>query len=772
MNENSTIARATPLDGALWLVQHDFEVFPADHPGAERCAGVGRGHDPATCTDRGKHPAVPFTRSHTHDEDEVARWFGPHNIRPRNVGVFVGGCKGSNGEQLLVMDSDRPGAIEDAAAGLGEQHTKTMRVHTAKGHHDYYWAPADAKLGNGLGALKGKFDGDVRAGNAYVIGPGSVHATGVIYTLEDPNCWPEPAPEWLLTALQARATPPAAPATTIVIPADRHDAYTRKVVQAECDAITSAADGEQNETINRAAFSLGTLVGAGALSEAEARDDLLAAARAGNHPEGRALATIESGLRAGMAQPRHPWPPVARTDSWSDRNDFSALLPPEAEPQHDREAPEPPAHSGYLPAEFYAARPIFRHIRQAAHARGCSADVLFYATLARTSGMLSHHIRAVTGIGSPASLNTFVAMVGGSGSGKSSSSSLNRELMPAIDHEFRDGLPIGSGEGIAEMFMGTVEEPTGEIYQRGPSKGDPVMKRVRKQVRHNGFIYVDEGETLATLAMRTGSILSETLRRAAVGETLGQTNASEERTRYVPAGSYSLGLLVGFQPTTALPLLADAGTGTPQRFIWGWANDPSIPDVPTRWPGPIEKHPGLLRPADPVDIAFPERIRRMLWTERVGRARGEIEVAELDGHAGLMKVKLAALFALLDGNRFVVTEEDWALAEMVWDASCAVRDGLVVRARREAEAERQRQDDAKVHQELRVHEAKSDADLRLDRIARLVRKHASTVGGITYGALKKALASRDRPLLEKAIAYAEKENWVFVEDERICVKTD
>ncbi|MFE9481458.1 bifunctional DNA primase/polymerase [Streptomyces spororaveus] len=322
----------TPLAGALWLAARQFAVFTADHPGAERCAGIGYGHNAETCTDRGKHPAEPFTKTTYRDEQQVRRLFGG---APRNVGVYVGGSRGLQGEQLLVMDSDRPGALEDTATSLGHEHTPTMRVHTAKGHHDYYWAPADAKLGNGLGALKGRFDGDVRAGNAYVISLGSVHATGVVYALENPEQPPVPAPAWLLEALQARVSAPAAPATDIVIPADRHDAYTRKVVQAECDAITSAADGEQNNAINTAAFSLGTLVGAGALSEVEARETLLSAARAGNHPEGRALGTIESGLRAGMAQPRQPWPPVARTDT---RNDFTGLLIPrqESAPQHER----------------------------------------------------------------------------------------------------------------------------------------------------------------------------------------------------------------------------------------------------------------------------------------------------------------------------------------------------------------------------------------------------------------------------------------------------
>ncbi|MFJ7159744.1 DUF3987 domain-containing protein [Streptomyces sp. NPDC101118] len=323
-------AAGTPLAGALWLTQRHFAVFPADHPELTRCAGIGRGHDPETCTDRGKHPAEPFTRATVRTDEQVRRLFGQE---VRNVGVYVGGCVRPDGAQLLVIDSDRSRALEDTAEAFGYQHTPTMRVHTAKGHHDYYWAPATARLGNGLGALKGRFDGDVRAGNAYVISVGSLHHTGVVYTLEDAERPPVDAPAWLLDALQARPPAPSLPPGAVVIPSDRHDAYTRRAVQAECDSITSAPEGDQNNTINTAAYSLGTLVGAGALTEDEARDHLLAAARAGNHPEGRALATIASGLRAGMAQPRHPWPPIARANT---RNDFTGLVPPQSRPTNPR----------------------------------------------------------------------------------------------------------------------------------------------------------------------------------------------------------------------------------------------------------------------------------------------------------------------------------------------------------------------------------------------------------------------------------------------------
>lgn len=341
---SDTMTRETPVDGALWLVRHGFAVFPVDHPGLAQCAGIGLGHDPATCTDRGKHPSVAFTRGHTLDEQQVQRDIGGTQLR--NVGVAIGASPGPEGQQLLVIDSDRPGAIEDAARQLGHEHTTTMRVTTAKGYHDYYWAPPTVKLGNGLGTLKGVFDGDVRGSRGYVIGPGSVHASGVVYELADPEQPPVDAPAWLITALTTKPTPAPAPLAGPAMPisTDRLDRYTRRVVEDECTAITRAANGEQNNTINTAAFNLGTLVGAGALTENEARDHLLAAARAGGHPDGRAIGTVNSGLTAGIAQPRNPWPPVARDR----RSDFSSLVPEQQ--QAPTPAPMAPAAAADAPA--------------------------------------------------------------------------------------------------------------------------------------------------------------------------------------------------------------------------------------------------------------------------------------------------------------------------------------------------------------------------------------------------------------------------------------
>ncbi|MFJ6438676.1 bifunctional DNA primase/polymerase [Streptomyces sp. NPDC091416] len=274
----------TPLEGALWLIRHGFPVFPCDHPGTERCSGIGRGHDPATCTDRGKHPCVPFTRAHTLDNDQMQSSIGG---RLRNVGVAVGGCAGPDGARLLVVDSDRPGAIEDAAEAFGHRHTPTMRVTTAKGHHDYYWAPASTRLGNGLGALRGKFDGDVRSGNGYVIGPGSVHATGVVYELADPEQPPAVVPAWLLAALLAAPAHPApaaaptarktpgrlAPLVRFVLESQSGDRNNR-LYWAACRAFEQ--DGNPAPNVAGALLDAAAHVG---LTEAEARQTITSAYR-------------------------------------------------------------------------------------------------------------------------------------------------------------------------------------------------------------------------------------------------------------------------------------------------------------------------------------------------------------------------------------------------------------------------------------------------------------------------------------------------------------
>ncbi|WP_405797221.1 bifunctional DNA primase/polymerase [Streptomyces sp. NBC_01506] len=318
------------IEFARWYAKRGWRVLPLHHAADGRCTcGNPRRDAKHDYKQGGKHPVYPAWQDNaTTDPGQIATWWAE---RPRaNIGIATGEASG-----IFVLDVDPDNGGFDSLTALETEHgplPETRRHETGSGGLHFFFAwpgfnprNSSGKLGPGL---------DIRADGGQVVAPPSVSVKGAYSPRGGPD--PVQAPAWLVDMLRPPPLPEPLPPGTYTAPVGSQDAYTNKAVQAECDAITSAPEGTQNDTINRAAFSVGTLVGAGALSEGEARETLLSAARAGNHPEGRALATITSGLTAGMAQPRTPWPPVGRVD---DRNDFSGLIAPEPEAATPAEPP-------------------------------------------------------------------------------------------------------------------------------------------------------------------------------------------------------------------------------------------------------------------------------------------------------------------------------------------------------------------------------------------------------------------------------------------------
>jgi hypothetical protein len=438
-----------------------------------------------------------------------------------------------------------------------------------------------------------------------------------------------------------------------------------------------------------------------------------------------------------------------------------------------------------LPDEFWQAREGLRRIRQAAHSRVRSGDVVFYGMLTRLAAMAPHTLRADTGIGSPASLNLFAAVVGPSGGGKSSGLSVSRDLVKSSRD--LDEFPLGSGEGLAEAYMGEAEVPTGDMDKTGAAK----LKRVRQQVRHNALFHSDEGNALNKLIERTGSTVGEALRTAWSGETLGQKNGRAETTRTVPARSYSMGLVIGYQPTTALPMLDDVEAGTPQRFLWCWAVDPSIParDARVPWPGemasPFPAHvqtdappPGSLISApalpDLAPITFAGTILDELYEVEYAKNTGTLPHDHplrdpFRSQHPVLQVKVAAVLALLESRRNV-TEDDWRLAKIVLDTSDNVR--LYLQALARDAAGKARAVAVAAEAELETHRAHARASVAavLDSTAerRLAARVATWVhdgGPQTIPALKRRAASRDRSGVEAAVELAVEAAWLVYGDE-------
>lgn len=458
------------------------------------------------------------------------------------------------------------------------------------------------------------------------------------------------------------------------------------------------------------------------------------------------------------------------------RDDASVLLdawpdpPPEIhyapEPEY-ADTPETVAvATRRLPDEFWDARPLLKQIRQAAWATMTHPDAVLAAVLTRVAGMVPHEVKFDSGRGPSGSMNLFACLLAPSGIGKSEASRAASELVKVphplgtmdgkADFEvFRDGVGVGTGEGLAEVYMGSKERETGRLHKSGPLKGDPITEKVRAQVRHNAYFYVDEGETLTKLMRdRQGAILGATLRTAWVGGTLGQANARDETTRMVRAGDYSMGLLVGFQPEVAAGLLSDVGPGTPQRFLWIGAQDTEMPEEDHEWPGQVD----LPRWPKQGVVQFPQEVRRVLREQTRLRHLGEIQVDPLDSHEPLMRCKLAALLCLIDG-RMQVDRDDWRLAGMIWATSCAIRDSLLRFQQRKAEEDAERRLEQKTQEARAVTAAGLQASAGAERVARRLKAYAE-IESLTLGAARRQLPNRDRGLFDAAVELAVGKGWV------------
>ena len=266
---------------AVWLQERlGAFVFAVDHPGLPRCAGA---HRPGQSCDgtRGKHPCGRWSRDST-DNPEVIRAALSRGLR--NLGIDCG----KSG--LLVVDEDRPGVFDSYAASTGQIVPVTFTVTTGKGRHLYFRQPPGAPLGNGTGTLAGR-DMDVRGNGGFVVGPSSVHHSGVRYTPVDAAAPVVPAPEWLIGAL---LTPPA---TALGHPGLRPhgppDARLRGLVATVLDGQV----GERNNRLHWASCRAAEMIAAGQLDQATAIDALARAGEAVGLAPGEVQATIASALR-------------------------------------------------------------------------------------------------------------------------------------------------------------------------------------------------------------------------------------------------------------------------------------------------------------------------------------------------------------------------------------------------------------------------------------------------------------------------------------------
>jgi hypothetical protein len=203
------------------------------------------------------------------------------------------------------------------------------------GTHLYFRAPA-AAIANSASRLGPLID--VRAQGGYVLGPGS-RVGGCFYARVNAAI-PALLPAWIARALsqpplRAMSSPLAMAGTAQAVP------YGLAALREESARVAAASEGTRNDTLNRAAFSLGQLVAAGCLPGSAVIDSLADAARESGLPEREANRTINSGMTAGARRPRAPLPRLVRQPPTPGRPQLPATVPDRRTPGPARPSPAP-----------------------------------------------------------------------------------------------------------------------------------------------------------------------------------------------------------------------------------------------------------------------------------------------------------------------------------------------------------------------------------------------------------------------------------------------
>ncbi len=235
----------------------------------------------------------------------------------------------------------------------------------------------------------------------------------------------------------------------------------------------------------------------------------------------------------------------------------------------DEQEPEQVGTSPHLPVDlagFWAERPVLEHLHSYARARMVSPWALLGVSVVRALAVVPPHVVLPPIVGTHASLNFFVGLVGRSGAGKGAAEGAGHD---ALDVGPVEVFTASSGEGLAHLYA----------------------HREKKEVvrdRDAVLLTVPEVDTLVALKSRQGSTLLPALRSAWSGERLGFSYADPDKALPIERHSYRLGLVLGVQPGRAAPLLDDADGGTPQRFLWMPTTDRDAPDelpaAPAQWP--------------------------------------------------------------------------------------------------------------------------------------------------------------------------------------------
>jgi hypothetical protein len=273
---------------------------------------AARGWHVFPCLPGGKRPALRdnWQRLATTDPARILRWW---TRTPFNIGISCG----QSGLVVIDLDvasnhpgSESPASGADSLIALCHQHgqpypDRTFTVSTPSGGiHLYFEAPCQP-LRNSTSRLGPLID--IRAAGGYVVAPGS-RVGGLSYEVGN-AAYPASLPRWVAHLLKDSPAPAVVNRCLPSPGTHRATRYALAALREEIAKVAAARPGIRNDTLNRAAFSLGQLVATSQLPAAAVTTALAEAAESCGLPGEEAQRTIRSGMTSGARHPRASSPP-------------------------------------------------------------------------------------------------------------------------------------------------------------------------------------------------------------------------------------------------------------------------------------------------------------------------------------------------------------------------------------------------------------------------------------------------------------------------------
>jgi len=263
------------LKSAIWYLDNGFSVIP-----------VKRDKTPLLKWDE-------FARRYA-SKDEIKSWWA--KWPDAQIALVCGKISG-----ITVVDADSTESFKNLQKQFISDSVLIPTVKTSKGFHLYFKYNPEIQIGN-----KTRFfeDCDIRSDRGYVLAPPSCNAKGSyswIPGLKISDTKPPEIPEKLLKAI---VNPQPKPTAKNTVNFGNNKSYGEAALRKELEDLAHAGVGQRNDTLNRAAYSLGQLVAGGELDYSNTESALLATALAIGLKENETRKTIESGLKAGALEPR------------------------------------------------------------------------------------------------------------------------------------------------------------------------------------------------------------------------------------------------------------------------------------------------------------------------------------------------------------------------------------------------------------------------------------------------------------------------------------